>query len=263
MVGAWAGVIILISRLVQGFSAGGEFGSATTFLVETAPNRKAYYASWQVASQGISMFLASAFGYVLFTQLSKPDLYSWGWRIPFVLGCLIGPVGLYIRARLTEPKEFAESTPHEAPIRATLTEHLGRVLTGSACVGVATISVYLILFMPTYAVKNLGVRRAPPTSAASWRASSPWSVSHWSAGWPTASGRRVSWSGPPSARWCSPGRCSRVVIASPTVPVLVVVDRHPRRHHGLLLRSAPGPADDPLPDVTCGPPASRWPTTWG
>src|SRR6476469_2111405 len=162
MVGAWAGVIILVSRLVQGFSAGGEFGSATTFLVETAPHRKAYYASWQVASQGISMFLASAFGYVLFTQLSKEDLYSWGWRIPFVIGCLIGPVGLYIRAHLTEPKEFTENTPNEAPIRATFTEHLGRVVTGSACVGVATISVYLILFMPTYAVKNLGV----PASAA-------------------------------------------------------------------------------------------------
>ncbi|MBB2988225.1 MFS transporter [Terracoccus luteus] len=161
-IGAWAGIIILLSRLVQGFSAGGEFGSATTYLVEMAPNRKAYYASWQVAAQGISMFLASAFGYLLFTHLSKDALYTWGWRIPFIIGILIGPVGLYIRARLSETKEFAESTPHEAPVKAVFTEHLGRSLAGIACVGVATISVYLILFMPTYAVKNLGV----PASAA-------------------------------------------------------------------------------------------------
>ncbi|MFQ6155835.1 MFS transporter [Micrococcus luteus] len=91
LIGAWAGIIILISRLIQGFSAGGEFGTATTFLVETAPHRKAYYASWQVAAQGISMFLASAFGFALFSWLTKEQLYSWGWRIPFILGCSSAP----------------------------------------------------------------------------------------------------------------------------------------------------------------------------
>lgn len=161
-VGVWGGVIILVSRLIQGFSAGGEFGTATTFLVETAPHRKAFYASWQVASQGVSMFLASAFGYALFNWLSTEDLYSWGWRVPFFVGILIGPVGLYIRARLSEPEEFLRSEKHEAPIRATLTHHLGPVLTGAACIGVATISVYLILYMPTFAVTNLDA----PASAA-------------------------------------------------------------------------------------------------
>lgn len=92
-VGAWAGLIILVSRLIQGFSAGGEFGTATTFLVETAPHRKAFYASWQVASQGAALLLASGFGFVLTTQLSQEDLYSWGWRVPFFFGLLIGPVG--------------------------------------------------------------------------------------------------------------------------------------------------------------------------
>ena len=118
-VGIWAGVIILISRIVQGFSAGGEFGTATTFLVETAPNRKAYYASWQVASQGASMLLASAFGFVLFNQLSTEDLYSWGWRVPFFVGLLIGPVGLYIRARLSETEEFSTGPREHSPVRAT------------------------------------------------------------------------------------------------------------------------------------------------
>lgn len=162
MIGSWAGVLIVISRLIQGFSAGGEFGTATTFLVETAPHRKAFYASWQVASQGISMFLASAFGYGLFTWLSTESLYSWGWRVPFFIGILVGPVGLYIRARLSETEEFSQIEKHDAPIRATLTHHLDRVLVGAGCLGVATISVYLILYMPTFAVKNLDM---PPNAA--------------------------------------------------------------------------------------------------
>lgn len=157
VVGSWAGVVILISRLIQGFSAGGEFGTATTFLVETAPHRKAFYASWQVAAQGISMFLASGFGFVLFKTLSKDALYTWGWRLPFFVGILIGPVGLYIRARLSETEEFAQQTPHKTPIRAIFTTHLGRLLSASASIGVATISVYLILYMPTFAVKDLHV----------------------------------------------------------------------------------------------------------
>ncbi|MDA3623965.1 MFS transporter [Saccharopolyspora oryzae] len=161
-IGAWAGLIILLSRLVQGFSAGAEFGTATTFLVETAPNRRAYYASWQIASQGASMFLASAFGYVLFTYLPEEDLYAWGWRIPFIIGILVGPVGLYIRARLSETEEFSQGPREQAPVRTVLTRHIGRVLAGAACVGVATLSVYLILYMPTLATKQLGV----PASAA-------------------------------------------------------------------------------------------------
>ena len=157
MIGPWAGVVILVSRLIQGFSAGGEFGTATTFLVETAPHKKAFYSSWQVASQGASVFLASLFGYVLNTHLSHEALYSWGWRVPFFFGIIVGPVGLYIRAKLDETDDFKTSVPEKAPLKTTLTRHLGRVLTGAAVVGVATISIYLILCMPTFAVKNLGV----------------------------------------------------------------------------------------------------------
>ncbi|NHP16425.1 MFS transporter [Rhodococcus sp. IC4_135] len=157
MIGPWAGVVILISRLIQGFSAGGEFGTATTFLVETAPHKKAFYSSWQVASQGASVFLASLFGYMLNTHLSHEALYSWGWRVPFFFGIIVGPVGLYIRAKLDETDDFKTSVPEKAPLKTTLTRHLGRVLTGAAVVGVATISIYLILYMPTFAVKNLGV----------------------------------------------------------------------------------------------------------
>ncbi|MGV8875744.1 MAG: MFS transporter [Rhodococcus sp. (in: high G+C Gram-positive bacteria)] len=157
VIGPWAGLFILVSRLIQGFSAGGEFGTATTFLVETAPHKKAFYSSWQVASQGASLFLASSFGYVLNTHLSHDALYSWGWRIPFFFGLIVGPVGLYIRTKLDETDEFQTSVPATSPLKTTLTNHFTRVLTGAACVGVATISIYLILYVPTFAVKNLGI----------------------------------------------------------------------------------------------------------
>jgi MHS family proline/betaine transporter-like MFS transporter len=158
-IGPAAGLIILASRLLQGFSAGGEFGTATTFLVENAPDRKAFYASWQVATQGAAMFLASAFGFGLNVGLTPEQLNTWGWRVPFFFGLLIGPVGLYIRLRMDETPEFAAAETVKSPVLQTLTQHTGRVLSAAAVVGLASISVYLILYMPTFAVTNLGLPR--------------------------------------------------------------------------------------------------------
>ncbi|GAA3705842.1 MFS transporter [Zhihengliuella alba] len=156
-VGVWAAAAILLSRLVQGFSAGGEFGTATTFLIESAPHRKAFYASWQIAAQGASLLLSSAFGYALYTWMSEEDLYAWGWRIPFFFGLLVGPVGLYIRARMSETEEFVNTVREKTPLRAVLTRHPGRTLAGIGVIGVATISVYMIFYMPTFAIEHLDV----------------------------------------------------------------------------------------------------------
>jgi MHS family proline/betaine transporter-like MFS transporter len=150
-----AGSWLLVSRLIQGFSAGGEFGSATTYLVESAPNRTGFYGSWQVATQGAALFLASLFGYLLNTFLSHDDLYSWGWRVPFVFGMLIGPVGYYIRSKMDETEEFKHTEKVASPLLSTLTTYLPRLLTSAGIVGLASISVYLILYMPTFAVKSL------------------------------------------------------------------------------------------------------------
>ncbi|WP_279402548.1 MFS transporter [Arthrobacter sp. JCM 19049] len=187
MVGVWGALIILLSRLIQGFSAGGEFGTATAFLIETAPHKKAFYASWQVASQGASMLLASAFGYVLTTQLSTQALESWGWRVPFFVGLLIGPVGLYIRARLEETEEFVAAEKVKAPLATLFAGHYGRLLTGSAIIGVATISVYMILYMPTFAVTNLGIPADAAFLGGVAAGPSPCSGCRWSGTWPTGS----------------------------------------------------------------------------
>jgi MFS transporter, MHS family, proline/betaine transporter len=158
-IGVWAGLIILVSRLLQGFSAGGEFGTSTAFLIEHAPDRKAFYGSWQAATQGASMFLASLFGFGLNTFLSQDSLESWGWRLPFLCGMLIGPVGLYIRTKMDETPEFVEAEVVSSPVARTFTRHLDRVLSAAAIVGFASISVYLIIYMPTFAVKNLDLPR--------------------------------------------------------------------------------------------------------
>src|ERR1700760_156545 len=101
-IGVFAPIAVLLARLVQGFSAGGEFGSSTAFLVEHRPEQRGFVASWQFASQGLSNLLASTFGVVLTGWMAPADLNSWGWRIPFLFGVLIGPIGIYIRNHLED-----------------------------------------------------------------------------------------------------------------------------------------------------------------
>ena len=113
-IGLFAPLAVLLARLIQGFSAGGEFGSSTAFLVEHAPKLRGFMASWQFASQGVSTLLAATFGTVLTSTLSTAQLESWGWRVPFAFGLLIGPVGYYIRRYVDEPPEFERARQAEA-----------------------------------------------------------------------------------------------------------------------------------------------------
>ena len=161
-IGLWAPAGIVVARLIQGFSAGGEFGSSTAFLVEHAPHRRGFFASWQVASQGLSMLLAAAFGALLSSQLSTAQVEGWAWRIPFLFGLLIGPVGYYIRKNLDESPEFASARQTKTPLRDIFMHQKERLLIAIGCIVMGTISVYLVLYMPTYAVKQLGLT---PTAA--------------------------------------------------------------------------------------------------
>ncbi len=154
-IGILAPIIVLIARLMQGFSVGGEFGSATAFLVEHGSERKGFFASWQWAGQGLAALIASAFGVALTTLLTRPQLESWGWRTPYLFGLLIGPVGLYIRRRVSETPEFLAIKPSRTPVRDLLTKQWDRVLLAIGAVVVSTSANYLILYMPTYAAKSL------------------------------------------------------------------------------------------------------------
>jgi len=99
-IGLAAPIIITLARVLQGFSVGGEFGSAVSFLSEHGGGRKGFSASWQFATGGLITVLASLFGVGLTSLLSHDQLVGWGWRLPYFFGMLIGPAGLYVRAKV-------------------------------------------------------------------------------------------------------------------------------------------------------------------
>jgi len=155
-IGVLAPLLVIVARLVQGFSAGGEFGSSTAFLVEHMPGRRGFVASWQFASQGMSSLLGSGFGALLSSTLSETDLQTWGWRIPFFFGVLIGPVGLYIRNRI-EDATAPPAAKRDTPVRTVFLEQKFRVLLALGALAVSTAVNYLIIYMPTYVVKTLNL----------------------------------------------------------------------------------------------------------
>jgi len=155
-IGLVAPIAVLAARLVQGFSAGGEFGSSTAFLVEHAPGRRGFIASWQFASQGLGQVLSSLFGIGLTSWMTATDLNSWGWRIPFLFGILVGPVGIYIRNHL-EDATAPPAAKHESVVGKVFTEQKLRVVLAIGALAVSTAVNYLIVYMPTYVVKTLNL----------------------------------------------------------------------------------------------------------
>jgi len=155
-IGIAAPVIITLARLLQGFSVGGEFGSAVAFLVEHAGDRRGYSASWQWASTGIVSVIVAIFGLAVTTLLTHQQLLDWGWRIPYMFGLLVGPAGLYIRSRMDETPEFLGATkPPTLPIRELLHRHPVAVLLAFGASIISNSSYYLLLYIPTYAVRTL------------------------------------------------------------------------------------------------------------
>jgi MHS family proline/betaine transporter-like MFS transporter len=154
--------VITGARLLQGFSAGGEFGSATVFLAEQDPDRRGFDASLQFASQGLSTVLATSFGAVLNSALTAEQMEVWGWRIPFLFGLLIMPVGYYIRLYLDESLEFRSTQRASAPLRETLGYAKTRLLVALGTVVLVTVAAYTAVYMPTYAIRELGL---PPAGA--------------------------------------------------------------------------------------------------
>jgi MHS family proline/betaine transporter-like MFS transporter len=154
-IGIAAPVLVVMGRLLQGLSAGGEIGASTTFLMESGPlSRRGFMVSWQMMSQGVAALLGALSGAVLSATLSTSALESWGWRVPFLLGLLLGPVGFYIRRHLDE----THSAPHEggSAFRELVSQHLGRVVLGTLMIVGGTSMLYILVFyMPAYAVRTL------------------------------------------------------------------------------------------------------------
>lgn len=157
--GMLGSIIVVVARLLQGFSAGGEFGSATAFLSEMNPARRGLYSSWQFASQGLVTIFASAFGVYLNSGLTPDQLESWGWRLPFFFGLLIGPVALYIRSQMRESEEFMDMAAQgeTGKLAETVIEQRHKLLLSFGLVIMGTTIAYTLLFLPSYAVRQLGL----------------------------------------------------------------------------------------------------------
>ena len=160
-VGVWAPVLLTVARCAQGFSAGGEFGTSSAFLVENAPpGRRAWAGSWQQVSVGTGTLLASILAAIMFANLSQQDLAAWGWRVAFGVGAVLGLLGLWLRASV--PDTDAYNRAKEAgrlsrrPLTDVLRDHpratlrvIGLVAAGTALVQFWFVSLPAILNLHT------------------------------------------------------------------------------------------------------------------
>jgi MHS family proline/betaine transporter-like MFS transporter len=166
--GAFAPLIVIGGRLLQAFSAGGETGASTTLLVESAPEgAKGFFASWQFASQGIAVVFGGGIAWALSTLLPPDVMTTWGWRIPFLLGVAIVPVGLYLRRTVAETLDVeAEQREPQNPAARLVTRHWSSaVIAVLALLGLNSAYVTLNLYMPTYGTRELGLSQAVSSAA--------------------------------------------------------------------------------------------------
>jgi MFS transporter, MHS family, citrate/tricarballylate:H+ symporter len=153
-IGLLAPLLVLIGRLLQGFSAGAELGGVSVYLAEMAtPGNKGFYTAWQSASQQVAIVLASALGFALNAWIAPATLADWGWRIPFFVGCAIIPFIFILRRSLQETEEFKarHHRPELAEVYATMLRNWKVVLAGMFLVAMTTTTFYLItVYTPTY-----------------------------------------------------------------------------------------------------------------
>ena len=167
-IGILAPCLLVICRMFQGFAAGGEWGGAAVFLVEYAPmHRRGFISSFQQVGTGLGVLLAALPAAVLAAVLTSHEFLSWGWRLPFLFGFVLGPIGHYLRTHVAETPAFTrQHVAHKesrAPIREVFTTHR-RAL--SAVFGMSILSICLnmmfLVFLPSYAVHQLHL---PPSGA--------------------------------------------------------------------------------------------------
>lgn len=153
-IGVAAPVIVLIGRLLQGFSAGVELGGVSVYLFEiSTPGDRGYYTSFQSASQQVAILVAAMIGYAIGTWLPADAIAAGGWRIPFFIGCLIIPFIFVIRRSLEETPEFlAQRTHPSAPeVLRSMVENWPIVLTGMFLSAMTTVTFYFItVYTPTF-----------------------------------------------------------------------------------------------------------------
>ena len=146
-IGVAAPVIVILGRLLQGFSAGVELAGVSVYLAEIAtPATRGFVTSFQSASQQVAVFVAALIGFAVNALLPTEAVAAWGWRIPFVIGCLVVPFIFVLRASLAETPEFLARKVHPTAkqIYAAVAKNWATVLLGMLMVALTTVSFYFI-----------------------------------------------------------------------------------------------------------------------
>jgi MHS family proline/betaine transporter-like MFS transporter len=169
-IGLWAPALLVVARLVQGFATGGEWGSSTAFIVEWAPkDKRGLYGSFQQSSLAAGLLLGSGIAALFSTVLTPDDMESWGWRIPFLFGGILAPVGIYMRRNIDETPAFRKAQSEVTHKTATHKEvtHTAApsplVLAGKAFgfTVLWTSAYYMMLaYMPTFTQLYVGLTRS-------------------------------------------------------------------------------------------------------
>lgn len=158
-IGILAPILLVLARLMQGFAAGGEWGGSTAFIVEWAPtNRRGLYGSFQQASVAGGLLLGSGVAALFSTTFSPEQMDNWGWRIPFLLGGILAPVGIYMRRNIEETPAF-----RDADTKVINTNEPSPLSLAGKAFGFTilwTVSYYIVLsYMPTFTQKFAGLTR--------------------------------------------------------------------------------------------------------
>lgn len=150
-IGIAAPLIVLLGRLLQGFSAGAELGGVVVYLAEIAqPNRRAFYTCFQVCSQQFAVMIASTAGLLLLYNTTPVEMSAWGWRLPMLLGCAVIPVLFWLRTSLAETDVFARKkrTPSMSEICSGLVGGWRVIL---RCMGMSAMAVVTSQAITSYA----------------------------------------------------------------------------------------------------------------
>lgn len=168
-IGIWAPILLLLARILQGFSTGGEYAGAMVYIAESSPdNKRSALGSGLEIGTLAGYILASILATVLFVTLSDDQMASWGWRIPFILGAPLGLFGLYLRRHLDESpifeNEINENTEEPASFREIIRDHKRDIIVCFIAVAFFNITNYMLLsYMPSYLNEVMGISSSTST----------------------------------------------------------------------------------------------------
>jgi MHS family proline/betaine transporter-like MFS transporter len=162
-IGVFAPILLLLARLVQGFSTGGEYGGAATFIAEYAPDkRRGFFGSFLEFGTLAGTVLGALLATAVQVGLSEEALNSWGWRIPFLIAGPLGLIGFYLRNRLEDTPAFrqaeAAGETSSAPFAEVIRNVWPQILNLIGFVVLLNVAVYTILtYLPTYLTSVLDI----------------------------------------------------------------------------------------------------------